>query len=179
MKTKLPRLSSRWIALLAGCLFAVLLVACQKGPASDADGSAGAGDNDADVADVAEVDGSTVTPAQAPPPDLGDFKIASVLLGTSLDAERIVVADAETFAPTDRIHASVLSTGAHDGLRLSAKWLAPDGSVVAETEQPLAPTTATATTFSIANPTGWPAGEYQLQVAVNGSTLQTRTFKVQ
>ena len=176
MKTKLPCLSSRWIPGAAACLLALLLVACQKGPASDADGGAAAGGSSADAA---EVDASGIAPAQPPPPDLGDFRIVSVLLGTSLDAERIVVGDAETFAPKDKIHASVLSTGAHDGLRLSAKWLAPDGSVVAETQQPLAPTTATATTFSIANPTGWPAGEYQLQVAVNGSTLQVRTFTVQ
>lgn len=169
----LPRPSSRWIALLAGSVLAVLLVACQKDPAA---GSPASGD---DAADSAQVDGSAVSTAQPPPPDLGDFELVSVLLGTTLDAERIVVGDADTFAPTDKIHASVLTTGAHDGLRLSAKWLAPDGSVVAETEQPLAPTMATATTFSIANPTGWPAGEYQLQVAVNGSTLQTRTFKVE
>lgn len=174
MKTDLPRLFSRWIPLLAGALLAMLLVACQKGPETDADGNAASGSGDAAAP---EVDGSAV--AAAPPPDLGDFRIVSVLLGTSLDGERIVVGDADRFAPRDKIHASVLSTGAHDGLRLSAKWLAPDGSVVAQTEQPLAPTTATATTFSIANPTGWPAGEYQLQVAVNGSTLQTRSFRVQ
>ena len=177
MNSNLPRPLSRWFPLLVGILFALALVACQKGPASNPEGSAStAGGTDASSG---EVDGSAVSSAQPPPPDLGDFKIVAVLLGTSLDAERIVVGDAETFAPQDKIHASVLSTGAHDGLRLSAKWLAPDGSVVAQTEQPLAPTTATATTFSIANPTGWPAGEYQLQIAVNGSTLQTRTFKVE
>lgn len=176
MKTILPCLSSRWSKLLTACLVAALLASCQKGAASNADGSAPAGGSDADGSGA---DASSGAAAQPPPPDLGDFKIVSVLLGTSLDAERIVVGDAETFAPKDKIHASVLSTGAHDGLRLSAKWLAPDGSVVAETEQALAPTTATATTFSIANPTGWPVGEYRLQVAVNGSTLQTRTFKVE
>ena len=174
MNSNLPRPSSGWYPFLVGSLLALALVACQKGPATNADGSAS-------TAGGAEpqVDGSAVSSAQPPPPDLGDFKIVAVLLGTSLDAERIVVGDADNFAPQDKIHASVLSTGAHDGLRLSAKWLAPDGSVVAQTEQPLAPTTATATTFSIANPTGWPAGDYQLQIAVNGSTLQTRTFKVQ
>ncbi len=176
MKTALPRLSSRLLFLLAACLVAALLAACQKGPATNTDGSATAGGNDADAP---EVDASSVAAAQPPPPDLGDFKIVSVLLGTSIDADRIVEGDAETFAPKDKIHASVLSTGAHDGLRLSAKWLAPDGSIVAETEQALAPTTATATTFSIANPTGWPVGDYQLQVAVNGSLLQTRSFKVE
>ena len=176
MKTSPHRQSSRLLSLLAAGLLAALLAACQKGPATNADGSATAGGYDADAPGV---DASSVANAQPPAPDLGDFKIVSVLLGTSLDADRIVVGDAETFAPRDKIHASVLSTGAHDGLRLSAKWLAPDGSIVAETEQPLAPTKATVTTFSIANPTGWPVGDYQLQVAVNGSPLQTRAFKVQ
>ena len=120
-----------------------------------------------------------IAEAEAPLSALGEFRIVSVLMGTALDGDRVVSADNREFASKDKIHASVLSTGAHDGLRLSAKWLAPDGSVVAQTEQPLAPTTATATTFSIANPTGWPAGDYQLQIAVNGSTLQTRTFKVE
>lgn len=162
----------RWSCLLAVC--ALALAACQKAPATNADGSPAA-----DVASSdADASAAGVPNAEAPPPDLGDFKIVSVLLGKSLDADRIVVGDTDAFGPKDKIHASVLSTGAHAGLRLSAKWLAPDGSLVAETEQPLVPTAATATTFSIENPAGWPEGEYQLQVAVNGSTLQTRKFQV-
>ena len=95
----------------------------------------------------------------------------------AFSTERLV-GDSETFGRKDKIHASVLSTGAHAGLRLSAKWLAPDGSLVAETEQPLVPIAGTATTFSIQNPSGLPEGEYQLLVGVNGRTLQTRRFQV-
>ena len=166
--------SLRWSGVFAVVALSLSLGACQKTPAANADGSPAAdvasSDADASAADVPN--------AEAPPLDLGDFRIVSVLLGKSLDADRIVVGDANTFGPKDKIHASVLSTGAHAGLRLSAKWLAPDGSLVAETEQPLVPTAATAITFSIQNPTGWPEGEYQLQVAVNGSTLQVRKFQV-
>lgn len=168
-------ISPRLFSMLA--IFALSLAACQKAPATNADGSkavdAASTEANQHVSGVAAAAGpETVAP------DLGEFRIVSVLLGKSLDADRIVVGDSSTFGRRDKIHASVLSTGAHAGLRLSAKWLAPDGSLVAETEQPLVPIAATATTFSIHNPTGWPEGQYQLRVGVNGSTLQTRKFQV-
>ena len=171
----MPNNSYRPCGLVAIAALVLCLAACQKGPANNADGSKAA---DAATADSGLSDGESTAVPDAPPPDLGDFKIVSILLGKSLDADRIVVGDSDSFGRKDKIHASVLSTGAHAGLRLSAKWLAPDGSLVAETEQPLVPIAGTATTFSIENPTGWPEGDYQLVVGVNGSTLQTRKFRV-
>jgi hypothetical protein len=127
---------------------------------------------------VAGHEADAIGDAQPPAPELGEFKIVSVLLGKSLDADRVVQTDSERFGRKDKIYATVLSTGAHQGLRLQAKWLAPDGSTVAETEQPLVPTGATATSFSIANPEGWPEGEYELRIAINGSPMQSRKFQV-
>lgn len=117
-------------------------------------------------------------PAELPAEDLGEFRIVSVLLGKAVGADKLVAADSEVFDAKDSIHASVLTTGAHQGLTISAKWLGPDGSTIAETEQPLVPTAATATTFDISNPAGWPAGEYQLLIGINKRTLQTRRFEV-
>lgn len=117
-------------------------------------------------------------PAELPAEDLGEFRIVSVLLGKAVGADKLVAADSEVFDAKDSIHASVLTTGAHQGLTISARWLGPDGSTIAETEQPLVPTAATATTFDISNPAGWPAGEYQLLIGINKRTLQTRRFEV-
>ena len=119
-----------------------------------------------------------IAEAEAPLSALGEFRIVSVLMGTALDGDRVVIADKREFASKDKIHASVLSTGAHQGLRLSAKWLAPDGSTVAEASQPMVPTTATAITFTISNPEPWPAGDYQLLIAINDQTQRTETFRV-
>ena len=163
-----PRLFPRH--LLVPALFALALGACQKGPGTTPAGS-----------DVASASPETAAPAVAgvaTPPELGEFKLVSVLLGTTLDADGIVLGDRETFAADDKIQATVLSTGAHPGLSLSARWLAPDGSAIAETAQELAPAGPTASTFSLANPDGWPAGEYQLTIAANGYPLQTRRFQV-
>jgi hypothetical protein len=158
------------------CLFAaaVLLSACQKGADKNTDGKAAAGAPSA----LADQEAGEISDALPPPPELGEFKIVSVLLGKSLDADHIVQTDSENFASKDKIYATVLSTGAHQGLRLQAKWLAPDGSTIAQTDQPLVPTGATATSFNISNPEGWPEGEYELRIAINGSPMQARKFQV-
>ncbi len=159
--------------LLCVLAAALLLAACHK-PA-DKDAAKPAANNTETLADQ---EAAAVGEALPPPPELGEFKIVSLLLGKSLDADGIVQADSEKFGAKDKIYASVLSTGAHQGLKLQAKWLAPDGSTVAETEQPLVPTGPTATSFSIANPEGWPPGEYELRIAINGSPMQARKFEV-
>jgi len=165
----------RSLALGAGLL---TLGAC--GPQSAAPSAATAAADSGEPASVAEGDvAAAAEPGeQLPAEDLGEFRVVSVLLGKAVGADNVVLADSEVFAPKDSIHASVLTTGAHQGLSLSARWLAPDGSTIAETVQPLVPTAATATTFDISNPEGWPAGDYQLQIGINKRTLQTRKFQV-
>lgn len=161
------------LRLSALALSLLVLVACNRNAATPSTPAADGGK-------AVTVDGEQVETASADQPaeDLGDFRIVSVLLGTSLDPDKVVIGDSEVFGPKAGIHASVLSTGAHQGLRISAKWLGPDGSTVAETEQPVVPTAATATTFGISNPQGWPKGEYQVQIAINGRLQQSRTFQV-
>jgi hypothetical protein len=116
--------------------------------------------------------------AEAAPPDLGQFQIVSVALGTSLDADNNVAASRTVFSPKDPIHAAVLSSGPHAGLTLVAHWTAADGTVVAHSEQALVPTGPTVTTFSLRNREPWPPGMYQLAVQVGGRTLQSRAFEV-
>ena len=150
---------------------------------------AGCGDKPATDSTVAGPDVTPGPPSAAaaaavaetvpPLPELGDFRIAGLLLGTTLDADDIVEGDRESFATGDTIHASVLSVGPHPGLRLQATWVAPDGSTIARTDQPIAPEGPSATTFHIANPDGWPPGDYELRLAINGHPIQGRKFQVQ
>ena len=170
--------SPRLFAGLSACL---ALAACQReaAPAVAADAAA-----TTPVA-AAPAPGQVPAPVTAPASavlagetGLGDFRIVSVLLGNSLAGDTVVTRDTQVFARGDTLHASVLSTGAHQGLRLSARWLGPDGALIADTAQALVPTAATATTFTISNPQPWPPGEYQLLVSVNGQPGQTRKFVV-
>ena len=161
-------------------ILVLALGACQQESAAPTEADAGSAAAPAPAAGPVTLDAeqaAAVPDAQAEL-ELGTFRIVSVLLGNAVDADKLVMVDSNVFARKDPIYASVLSTGAHQGLRMSAKWLAPDGAVIAETIEPVVPTAATATTFSISNPERWPVGNYQVLIGVNGHTLDTKTFKV-
>lgn len=110
--------------------------------------------------------------------DLGEFKLLEVNLGTAVDSDNLVTNPKTQFGGQDKIYASVLSSGKHQGLRIKAKWTAPDGSLVAETEQALVPTSGTVSTFSISNPQLWPVGAYTLDISLNGLVQRTVSFEV-
>ena len=160
---------------------ALLLAGCGKDPApAHTAATPAAAPADAPAKDDGGLFGFIDKGAPAEPalPDLGEFRIVSVALGTSLDADNNV-GDAKTvFSPKDPIHAAVLSSGPHAGLTLVAHWTAADGTVVAHSEQPLVATGPTVTTFSVRNREPWPPGMYQLAVQVDGRTLQSRAFEV-
>jgi hypothetical protein len=180
-----PTYSPRPFAL--PLLVALALVACGKaqapaGPAATASATPAATPAPAPAPEKKDgglfgfIGGSEPAPANAP--DLGQFQVVSVALGTTLDADHAVRDARTTFAPRDTLHASVLSTGAHPGLTLVAHWTTADGTVVAHSEQAMVPTGPQVTTFTLKNADPWPPGMYQLAVQVGGQTLQSRAFEV-
>ena len=173
---------------LAVLLFASLaLAACDKaadqGPAPGAKGSAPAAASDPAGAPASTASTDAVTAAanvgEPPMPELGEFRIVSVLMGTGVDDEHVVITDTRQLAAKQPIYASVLTIGAHQGLKMSADWIAPDGKSFAKSEQPIVPSSDQATTFKVENPAAWPAGDYQLRIALNGHTVRTEAFTVQ
>jgi hypothetical protein len=181
-------------ALLLLCLAASAagLSACKRGGAADGAAPAGVatgtGSEAHSATDAARPPGAATAdgaraPAPgdeaAPPPDLGELRVVSVMLGESLDADRVVRVARSDFGPHATIHASVITTGMHPGLVLAARWLAPDGSTILETTQQLAPTRPTATTFTLHDGAApWPAGDYLLDVLANGRRVQRVPFTV-
>lgn len=110
--------------------------------------------------------------------DLGEFNILEVNLGTSLDSDNLVSKPRVLFGTKDKIYASVLSNGKHQGLVIKARWTAPDGTLVAETEQALVPVKGTVSTFSIGNTQAWPVGAYTLDISLNNQVQRTVSFEV-
>jgi hypothetical protein len=172
-------------ALVAAALLGLLLAGCgKKDDAPAAATTTGAAPATATAADKPKDDGGLFgfigkdKPAEAAAPDLGQFQVVSVTLGSALDADHDVRESKTVFSPKDAIHAAVLSSGTHPGLTLVAHWTAADGTVVAHTEQPVVATGPTVTTFSLDNAQPWPPGKYQLAVQVDGRTLQSRAFEV-
>lgn len=160
-----------WFRTTAMCACVLALAACSK--------QADAPEAQAATRDTAP----TTAPAIAesvPVADagLGEFQVVSILVGTQMAADKVVAADTRVFKASDVIHASVLSTGAHQGLRMSVRWLGPGGVLINESTLPVVPAANAATTFTLSNAAAWPAGQYAFEASVNGRALPRKTFEV-
>ena len=110
-------------------------------------------------------------PAQAP------VRVASVDLGREVDLDKRVRAPQEKFAPGDTIYASVLTEGDAPVVALTARWR-KDGQLLDETTQMIAPEGETASEFHVWKPQGWPSGEYEVEILVDGTSSVRRRFSV-
>lgn len=119
--------------------------------------------------------------APAPAPAPVGVTFSAVTLGKAVGADKKVSAPTEVFAKGDTIHASIDTTGAGSAT-LVAKWTyTKDGKTapVKEDTATITPTGPAATEFHISKPDGWPAGDYQVKILLDGKSVATRSFKVQ
>ena|SRR5687768_5146682 len=161
-------------------MLCVVLAACGDADAPPA-GDPATANTDAAVAAAGAAVPADDAPAEPelPPLPAGDFRVASVTLGKTIDAEGQVREPLEAFAPGDKIHAAVVGVGTSDGLTLSARWRAADGTEIARAGQSLAPAAPTVTTFAIDQATPWPTGDYVVDIAINDRVVETRAFRVE
>ena len=145
----------RRISLLAVCAGLVAAAGCAK------------------KTDTGAVDttATTMTPAAA-------VHVTGVQLGRAIGSDGRVANETDEFKPNDTIYASVATDGVAQSATLSARWTYQDGQVVDTTSRAIAPTGAAATEFHISKPSGFPKGNYKVEIMLNGTTAQTKDFKV-
>jgi hypothetical protein len=119
---------------------------------------------------------STATSPMATTPPATSAIVSSVDLGSAVGGDNKVTKPGTTFAKTDTIHASVATNG-DKASTVTARWTFQDGQVV-HTEDKSVAAGAQVTDFSISKPDGWPAGDYKLEVLVDGTVAQTKDFSV-
>ena len=117
-------------------------------------------------------------PTAPPPPAPAPVAVASVDLGNAVGPDQKVTTPSTTFAPTDTIYAAVSTTGSAANAVLNAKWSYQDGQTVNESSQTIAPNGAAVTTFHISKPDGWPAGNYKVEISLDGSPVSSKDFSV-
>ena len=105
--------------------------------------------------------------------------VVAVDLGRGVDAGKQVTDKTEVFKPNDTIYASIKTSGTSPSSRIGVKWTYQDGQVVAEGEQVIAPSGPEATEFHINKPDGFPAGNYKVEVFVDGASVESKDFKVE
>ncbi|NUS38595.1 MAG: hypothetical protein HOQ02_06180 [Lysobacter sp.] len=113
--------------------------------------------------------------ATTPPPATSPI-VSGVDLGSAVGGDNKVTKPSTSFAKTDTIHASVATNGSKAST-VTARWTFQDGQVVHSEDKSIA-AGAQVTDFSISKPDGWPAGDYKLEVLVDGNVAQTKDFKV-
>jgi hypothetical protein len=123
---------------------------------------------------------ATTTPAPAPAaPATQAVSVSSVDLGTAVGADQKVTSPTTSFTPKDTIYAAVSTTGTASNATLAAKWTFQDGQTVNDSSQTIAPNGPAVTTFHISKPDGWPAGNYKVEISLNGSSVSSKDFTVQ
>jgi hypothetical protein len=118
------------------------------------------------------------TPPPAATPAAQGVSVTSVDLGTAVGADQKVTSPTTMFSPKDTIYAAVSTTGAASNATLGAKWTYQDGQTVNDSSQTIAPTGPAVTTFHISKPDGWPAGNYKVEISLDGNAVSSKDFSV-
>jgi hypothetical protein len=123
-------------------------------------------------------------PAAEPAPPVAvapaEVAVAALTLGNAIGADARVSAATETFAPADTIYISVDTTGTGTA-SLDAKWTYHMGDQVAVVKEDTMTISAAGPAtheFHVSKPDGWPAGDYEVEIVLNGKPAGSRKFVV-
>ena len=120
-----------------------------------------------------------VTPTVAP---AATISVASVDLGNAAGADLHVLAPMTSFGKNDTIVAAIATTTSDPAVavtgKLGVKWTDPRGQVFNDESRDINFTGPGVTDFQVAKPGGWPAGNYKLEVSLDGSVVQSKDFSI-
>ena len=103
--------------------------------------------------------------------------VETIQIGRSLNSDNTVGAHTTRFRPKDTMYASVLTTARGAGT-LTAKWMF-GGRVVSETSKDVSYNDRSATEFHFSAADGFPAGDYSVEILLDGMAVGTRTMRVE
>jgi len=160
--------TTRWSCLLLPLAVLSLTTACHKNnPAS------------ATVPHKSSSSGAALPGAQQPP--AGPLAVSAITLGKSLRSDQRVTDAVGSFDPKDTVYVSVETTGAAKNAKLVARWNydGPNGKQkVEEQSNTISPNADAVTEFHISKPEGLTAGNYDVEILLDGKQVSTKSFQV-
>ena len=105
-------------------------------------------------------------------------RVADVKLGRAVGADKRITEETDDFRPTDVIYAVVETQGSGSTAALQARWTYEDGQVVDESSRNISAAGGDFTEFHISKPSGWPKGNYKVEILLNGQPVETEDFEV-
>jgi len=103
--------------------------------------------------------------------------VSDIQLGRAVALDKRISDPAGAFSPEETIYVSVATEGAADHARLTARWI-HEGRVLAEVSQGIEPRGTAVSEFNVWKPRGWPRGDYEVQILVDGVPAGARRFPV-
>jgi hypothetical protein len=105
--------------------------------------------------------------------------VAEVQMAKAVGEDMRAAEPTTTFSPNDAIHAVVLTEGAGSAT-IAARWTyGADRQPVYQEEHRIEANGPGVNNFRITKPDGFPAGDYQVEILLDGVVASTREFKVQ
>lgn len=102
--------------------------------------------------------------------------VGTIQLGRSLNEDNSVASQTSTFTPQETVYVAVLNPEWGDGT-LGVKWYFGT-QLLSEREKQVSFKGAGATEFNLQSATGFPAGDYSVEVFLNGQSVGRRNFNV-
>ena len=108
--------------------------------------------------------------------------VKSVTLGNAIGPDKRVTTSSDVFTPKETIYASVETDGAGPA-KLRALWTFVKGDKTAKVDESVVEFPSSGpnlTEFHVMKPTGWPKGDYKIEIFLNEGTApaMVKTFKV-
>ena len=107
----------------------------------------------------------------------GPLKVKSIQTGRSLNSDNSVGVLTQRFRPDQTMYVAVLTDGPGKGT-LTAKWTYAGRSVSEDTKE-VSYRDSAATEFHITNSSGFPPGDYSVEILLDGKSIETRNLRVE
>lgn len=105
------------------------------------------------------------------------LQVTTIQLGRAINADNTVASHTTTFKPSDTVYVSVRTGGSGSGV-LSVRWTY-EGRVVGEPKKEISYQGAASTEFHLQNVGGFPPGNYEVEVFLDGQSAGSRAFRVE
>jgi hypothetical protein len=105
------------------------------------------------------------------------LRVSNIQTGRSLNSDNSVGNFTTRFKPDDTLYVSVLNDGPGTGT-ITVRWRYI-GRLVSEDTRKVSYPDGAATEFHIRNSGGFPAGDYSVEILVDGQPFATRSLKVE
>lgn len=106
----------------------------------------------------------------------GPLEVDAIQLGRSLNPDKSVANHTTLFKPGDTVYVSVLTTDSGSGV-IGARWTYT-GRLVDEPKKDVSYKGAAVTEFHLQSATGFPPGDYNVEIFIDGTSVGSRPFRV-